>query len=148
TDDLGRFWLGRLHEGTYTLRARNPDQPTRWSSWSVTAGRTGITLRIERDEDPSVTLRGVVLRASGGAVSSFRVFPLLCDESGLPLSSPVYSFEDAGGRFEISGLEEGTRMIAVQADGFAEKMLEPAFYPNGINDLVIELVPEKVQVDR
>jgi protocatechuate 3,4-dioxygenase beta subunit len=138
TDALGKFRLGRLHRGLYRLSAKVPDDPRRTSSWSVPAGSLGITLRISEDQ-PTATLQGVVVGPAGEAITDFCVIPLPIDELGQPGASVVYSFRDEHGRFEITGLDAGTRMIVVRAEGFEEALLEPAYYPNGVTQLTIEL---------
>jgi protocatechuate 3,4-dioxygenase beta subunit len=134
----GEFLLEGLAEGIYTLRvtATNYDAAP---LQRVETGNTNVV--IELFELASVT--GRVVDADGRPLSSFTVKARTSNEI-----SPAYgavlaqkAVKDSEGRFELTGLPEGSYVIEGYAEGYASSFSDPFAATQGLvaSDIVVRM---------
>ena len=122
SDANGRFEIGELGAGVYSVKAQATEdgqEPTLWtaSRRDVPAGEKDLVLTLAA----TVALSGVV-RDDRGPVQKFRLVVERVPDPSRPFKVDTTNqyFEDTGGRFEFGGLAPGDWEVTVYAGEHAQ----------------------------
>lgn len=144
SDAQGRFRVGRLPEGSYTIHARGMGFSP-YVEENVPAGTTKLRILL----DPSARIKGKVVNVdTDSPVKEFEILVRHGVHGRYPWGANLMFTRISGtnGAFELDDIEIGDNTVVVQASGFVTKLepvrdLQPAGDPL---ELTIALTPGAV----
>ncbi len=140
TDAQGRFRFEQLYDGHFEVRVSDPDDRDLTMVVSERSGNEGVLIRLD-----SVAMRGVALRGSvqdaltGEPIEHFSATAMRQTETGS--SGSPREIHDAGGYFELTGLDSGELYLSIRAPGYAPWLSPTEFFEVGEHVFDVDLMP-------
>ena len=119
TDAEGRFRLPGLLDREYRLQAFDPVSASYGPGWTLAAGSTGVTLRLE-DDPSAVAVAGVVVSWGGEPLAGVSLRPVRRSGAGErpPFNSSGAVQADDQGRFAFGTLAAEGTQLHLSGEGF------------------------------
>lgn len=144
TDALGAFRFEQLYDGVFELVVTHPDDNNLVAKLAARSGAEDLEVVLDPDTLAGVTLIGNVRDAlTGRPLEVFTITPMIPQGLG-GMVGTGYVFDDAGGRFHITGLDPGPLLINAAADGYAPWSATLRDYTAGEHLLDVQLLATRV----
>lgn len=138
TDEAGRFRLGKLYDGEFTVHAISLTDRKKSVEIQTRSGNQQVELALTQEAMRKVVLVGEVLDAvTREPIADFKVTPFVRN------IGHNRSFKSPDGRFEVRGLTPGPIKVTVSCEGYRDFQIEEREYEIGEHKIQCLLSPAR-----